>query len=284
MSGERVIRALPPDSLLGRELVIPTVVLFDGSENLRILSASSVAVTLAIYVRMRRTDGSIDPMQFSHTPNTDRTVKTTDHVIGAGVLLNLIIVPISGSPLVGETFVQASIIRGLSGATLPQGVLAQDYTTTRQPVAWPGGQLRRSTEGQGAPRSVVSRSQTGAANSVTVPTGARWKLTTVNLGLDTTPSAGFNRQLIFAVIDGAASTTRYSVVSTVMQPNGVFWSYFLIPGVQPQDMSASSIIVLSAFPELVVRGGDVLFLNAANLDGIDTLWMRINAEEWLEVA
>jgi len=281
---EVIIRPAPSLTPAGSQLVIPTVTLFDGSENLRILSAASVACVLSIYLRMRRDDGTVEPMAFTHTPNSDRSVKTQDYPIGAGVLLNLVIVPTTGAPRVGECFVQATIIRGLSGATIPMGVLAQDYTTARQPVAWPGMPLRRSTEGPGALRTISNHSQTGGPNQVFCPAGALWQLDTVMLELNTLPSAMPDRIARFAVISGALGKNKAWAQSTVGQPNGVIKQYMIMAGSGNIDDSTSSVVIMAGPGPIGLVATDSLYFDCTNVDGLDTLWIYAQAREWLEVA
>jgi hypothetical protein len=73
--GERVLRPLPSGDPLGSTLIVPTVTIFDGTENLRITSASSVATVLTIYIRMRLPTGVVEPMVLTHTPNSDRSIR-----------------------------------------------------------------------------------------------------------------------------------------------------------------------------------------------------------------
>jgi hypothetical protein len=283
--GERVLRPLPSGDPLGSTLIVPTVTIFDGTENLRITSASSVATVLTIYIRLRLPTGVVEPMVLTHTPNSDRSIRTQDYPIGAGTLLNLLILPTTGSPVIGETFVQVMIIRGLNGATLPMGILAQDYTTARQPVAWPGGTLRRSTEGNGAIRSLGLHTQTGAALDVTVPTGARWRVIQMTARVNLTPSAGANRRALFEIVDGLTVQARWFLYSHVTQPIGSVWRYVFIPGITPFDQSALQVILLPVQPELLLRAGDFIRTTLdAYIDATEALFLDALVEEWLEFA
>jgi hypothetical protein len=287
MTTERILTGTslgPSRTPPGNALLVPTVTIFDGAENLRILAAASVACQLTIYVRMRRDDGTVDPMAFGFTPTSDRTVTTRDYPLGAGVLLNLVIVPTSGAPLVGECFAQASIIRGFGGATLPQGVLCQDYTTAYQPVSWPGSAPRRSTEGNGVLRSLGEHAQTGAALQVTVPAGARWKINTLTLRLNTGPCSGLPRVVNFAYVDGSTGQLRFFIWSPYPQAIGLLWNYIFVPGISPIDQTTFATVLLPGPANIILRAGDLMVMNATNLDGLETLNIDAQVEEWLEVA
>lgn len=281
MAGERILTPAPTALAPATNLIIPTVTLFDGSENLRVVSASSIACTLTVFARMRRSDGSVDPMTFTHTPNSDRSIKTQDYAIGAGVLLNLLIVPTSGAPKVGECFVQALIIRGLGGATIPQGVLAQDYTTAQQPVAWPGMPLRRSTEGQGAAKTVVSSNQQGVNISVTVPVGARWGVRGALVVLQT-DNLVINRRVNLGMTDAVSGQHLYSWWSTVIQTASLTWEYHARSAVGQVDNSANSQQWIPTVAGIVLRAGDGVSATVIGLDALDTLVLVVFAEEWLE--
>jgi hypothetical protein len=284
--GERVLRPLPSGSPLGSTLIVPTVTIFDGTENLRITSASSVATVLSVFLRMRRPDGSVEPMVVTHTPNSDRTAKTNDYSVGAGTLLNLIIVPTTGAPLVGETFVQAMIIRGLGGATLAMGILAQDYTTTRQPVAWPGSTLRRSTEGNGVIRSLGAHSQTGAPCDILVPTGARWRVNTMAVRLNTVPCGLVgNRFAYLSYNDGTTGQVRFQVISPYGQGVGLNERYFFVNGAAPMDGLANSFVLLPAPAGILLRGGDTIEGGWTGVnEGLELVSVDAQVEEWLEFA
>jgi hypothetical protein len=177
------------------------------------------------------------------------------------------------------------IIRGLNGATLPMGILAQDYTTARQPVAWPGGTLRRSTEGNGAIRSLGLHTQTGAALDVTVPTGARWRVIQMTARVNLTPSAGANRRALFEIVDGLTVQARWFLYSHVTQPIGSVWRYVFIPGITPFDQSALQVILLPVQPELLLRAGDFIRTTLdAYIDATEALFLDALVEEWLEFA
>lgn len=285
MGGELVLKPNPVAPLPGNALIIPSVTLFDGTENLRVLSASSVSCVLSIYLRMRRSDGTIDPMTFTHTPNTDRSIRTQDYAIGAGSMLSFVIVPTTGSPRVGETFVQASIIRGLTGATLPMSTLVQDYTTARQPVAWPGSPLRRSTDGDGVLRSIVSHTQTGATNVTTVPTGALWKPDAITLTLNTIPCSGPARTVLFSFQDTTLGTAKWRTWSPVAQAVGTFWAYFISPTLENLDMAvAHAAVRIGAPPFPYLLAGDTMLMDIDSYDGLETLNVYMAVREWLEVA
>lgn len=174
--------------------------LLDENDNLRVSSFNSAAsVTLAVEARIRRPDGLVVPMRFTHTPNTARTIATSLHRLTEGHLLTLSARASSGAPRRGQCFVRAEIIRGLEGATDPIGTALQGYVIDTQGLVVPGSPIVLPTEGPGVIRSITGTDP--AVNteiSETVPTNARWRLIALlaTLGTDATVANRFARVIL----------------------------------------------------------------------------------------
>ena len=79
--------------------------------------------------------------------------------------------------MTGQTFVQLSIVRGLSGGVEDLATLAAGYVTATQRLAYPGSKVVNTLDGGGALRSITGTTPAaGAEISESVPTGARWEL------------------------------------------------------------------------------------------------------------
>jgi len=193
----------------GRPSVEPGAFLVTGEDNLRINSWNSLAgVVLTITIRFLDTNGEIIPYVYTHTPNTNRTKATTDFPLGVGFPLNVQIVASSGTPVVGQTFVQAQIIRGLGGATQALSTLLQGYVTAVQAVSWPGSPIVSSTATEGVIRSIAGTTPAAAAEiSETVPTLARWELISFHFVFSADANV-FTRHIKFLIDDGANTFFR----------------------------------------------------------------------------
>lgn len=189
---ERAFIAQPTAFAGGRVIVSPFQFTTTGEDNLRIISANSLAgVRLQIRGRRFNEDGNITPFSYDHVPNSDRTIKTTDHALGVGALINVTVTAAAGAPLIGQTFVMCKIIRGLSGATLVLGTLLQGYLTSQQELAWPGSPIINSVDGGGYYRTITGTiPPAGADISENVPTGATWELLMVEAQLTASAAAG----------------------------------------------------------------------------------------------
>jgi len=174
-----------------------------AADNLRITSWCSSAGVSALTVtgRFLTCEGRIIDVQERHVPNTDRTLKNTDHGLGEGWLLDLRIES-NGSPIIGQVFARAAIVRGSGTSATPLAVLCQGPLNAVQPLAFPGSPVTTTLAQPGILRSVAGTDP--AANteiSETVPTGARWKLWGLSFQLVTDANAA-NREVTVTIDDG----------------------------------------------------------------------------------
>lgn len=200
----------------GRPLVEPGAFFVDGSYAIRINSWNALAgVVITVRARFLNSDGRLINQEWQHTPNTNRTKATSDFPLGVGFPLNITCFASTGSPLIGQCFVQVQIISGMTGATLPLGTLLQDYVTAAQALAFPGSPIRSSIEGGGVLRFITGTNPgAGAEISEAVPTGARWQLLAANFVLACSVAAG-NRRANFVHKSGATQIYRGINTNTI---------------------------------------------------------------------
>src|SRR5204863_2582589 len=87
---------------------------------------------------------SIIANSVDHVPNTDRSVKTSDHPLGVGQLLNLTVFASAGAPLIGQTYVKVQLIRGVGAAAIVLGTLLGGYVTAVHALGFPGSPIENS--------------------------------------------------------------------------------------------------------------------------------------------
>lgn len=129
--------------------------------------------------------------------------------------LNSVIVPMAEGFLIGLTcfagtatqpgqlFVRIVITQGNPTTPQPMVVVCQGYVTNLNRLYGPGAYLSRTTEGRGNFRSVQgSLPAAGADILETVPTGAIWRLVSMNYSL-VTGAAVANRLSGFVIDDGS---------------------------------------------------------------------------------
>lgn len=190
-----------------------------GEDNLQIVSYNSATgVTLTIVGRLLGVDGVTRPFVETHTPNTDRTAKTTYHPIGEGWLQNVVVYASAGSPQIGQAFVNVRVVRGLSGARQELATLLQGFCTGVQRLAWPGSPIVSTTASPGAVKVITGTDPAaGAECSDTVPTGARWRLISYAVTV-VFANAGIERTVAIVVDDGATAYWR-GISLALLNPN-----------------------------------------------------------------
>lgn len=213
-------------SILGRARVVVTPYPFGVSDadNLRIVSVNSApGITIEIHGRTVVGGFESKPFRYVHTPNSNRTAKAEDFVLGAGLVTNLSVFAAGGSPLIGQTFVIIQLVRSMGAVAYVMGTLLAGYVTSTQGVGWPGSAIESSIEGGGYYRTIVgTQPAAGAGINETVPAGARWELCSLYAVL-TTNGAVANRVVELDAFTGA--NAKVVSMSPVNQPASRSWGY-----------------------------------------------------------
>lgn len=180
-------------------------------DSLQVSSWNALAsVRLTIRGFVRNPEGLWLPFSGEHVPNTDRTINSTLIGLPDGELTNVSVFVSAAAPIIGQTFVRLQIIRGSAAAGTIQATLAAGYVTAVQPLAFPGSGVRRSVDGPGALRSITGTDPAaGVEIAETVPTGARWKLLTMQFTLVTDATVA-NRNVSVGFDDGATLYGQYN--------------------------------------------------------------------------
>lgn len=281
MPNESPLHAQPPS--MRPELVGPSSFYLTGEDNLRVQSFNAASgVELAIRGRMLTPDGLIVPFELTHTPNTDRSVKSTLHQMGDGWLLNLYAVASAGAPVIGQTFIEVQIVRGLSGAVLELATLLQGVVSAAQRLAWPGSPIVSTIASPGNIRVVVGTNPAaGAEIAETVPTGARWRLLSFIAQL-TCSAVVANRRPILVLDDGANATLQSDPPEAQVASQSHQW----VAGAGTERLVATSNVRTWAMPALILLpAGHRIRTATTGLDpGDDWGTPRMVIEEWIEGA
>lgn len=272
----------PPDWLARPMLYMsPPGGYVHGDDNLRVVSYNAATgVVLTIAGRFVTLEGAIVPFARTHTPNTDRTVATTDYRLGEGWLLDVTVLVSSGTPVFGQTWARLEINRSMGSVATILAVLAMGHVTATQRLVWPGQPLYTPLERAGAIRRITGTNQAaGAEIAETVPTGARWRLLSLRVDLVTSVTAGNRRpNLIFD--DG--TTEYYRFQSNTNHGASLTFNYCAssIGGDTPPLGLAIPLLV----PEnMVLRAGHRLTTATNALDAADNYGTpELLVEEWLE--
>lgn len=252
-----------------------------GEDNLRVVIWNSLtSAVVTIEGRFLTLAGAVTPFVQTIAPAADRSAGTSDFRLGDGWILNVSARVSSGDPQVGQVYVQLLVIRGLGSAPINIGTLAQGYATNADDLAWPGSPIRVSVDGPGQVRSVtVPISGGGPEISVTVPTGARWRLMAFHARL-TTGAAVANREVQLQITDG---TTELALVpSGVNQAASLVrrYSYF---HAAPRGAGATATAIIAPVPAVLLSAGYTIATSTVNAD-LDDAYAeaRVLVEEWIE--
>ena len=191
----------------------PAGLYLTGEDHLRVTTFNGTAgVILAIEARLLDCEGRLVALAETHTPNTDRTSRSTTIRLAEGFLTNLHVRASSGSPLAGSCFVLVELVRGFESSGQLLGTLLQGYASATQRLAWPGSEIAGSTSGRGALRAVVGTDPAAGAEVVeTVPAGARWRLASLSLTLVTSATVATRRPVL--LLDDGANI--YAAIASV---------------------------------------------------------------------
>lgn len=254
-----------------------------GEEALQLSALNSATgVTLALSGRFMQLDGQVT--SFTHTliPTTDRVVSTAERSLGDGWILNFEVHVTAGTPLIGQCWARVQVQRGLGGATMPIGALVSGYVTATQPIAFPAGRVRGSLEGAGVVRSVAGAAPAAGADfSVTVPTGARWRLYSV-IASFVTSIAVANREMVLVIDDGATELAR--IPQGVAQVASLTRAYSFYEAAERNTIAQAGAFT-AALPIVPLLAGSRIRSAVANIDAADQFGApQVLVEEWIEGA
>lgn len=174
---------------------------------------SAAGITILLNVRLLLPDGTVVPNTFTFTPTSDRTLNQFSQQLAEGFILSICVM---GGAAVqrGQTFARIGLIRGFGTVNFVGQVYGQGYIGDKINISWPYGLFDVNNSGRGAIRSITgSTPAAGAEFSVTVPTGAQWRLQSLIASL-TTSAAVANRAPTL-VIDDGVNVVMQSTVSAV---------------------------------------------------------------------
>lgn len=262
---------------------VPAAAVFMAKEDVLLFRhTASVAVRFRVRVRMQQADGRIAYQEFEQLTVADRTPQQVTFDPGEGFLLSAAVEPIAGSFMHGQVFVELALLRGLTSAAVVTAALLSEYLQPSFPKGWPAGRVLSSVEGPGVVRAVQGADPAaGVEPSITVPTGARWRVLAFSAQLVTDATAA-NRFPMFEVNDPTLAANVYRAAPAAAQAASLTQAY----QVGPHGVVAAVVNGLVMMPspvELHVFAGQILRFTTTNIQAGDN-WTAPLAivEEWLE--
>ena len=274
--------ALPAPGARG--ISSPPAFVTTGEDALRVISINALTgVRLKITARRLSDKGEILANAWDHTPNTNRTPATSDFPLSVGAIINLSIVATNATPLIGQTFVIAQVVRGTGAAAIVLGTLLAGYITSTQALGWPGSPIVSSLDGQGVVRLILGTTPAAGAEIIeTVPSGARWELLRFCAALVTNAVAG-NRTPIFRIITAADTSYRPASVHVQGPSKGWTWSWSGALNYQ-QDGVNGNTTQPTPLPLMMFAGEQIKTLTLGMAAGDQWSQVVYVVREWLEVS
>lgn len=280
---ERTFLAAPIADAGNRVIASPFQFAVDGTDNLRVSAASSLAgVVIGIDYRFLGEDNTIRAASLEFRPTATRMMTSAGFALGKGYVLNLTCFAKSGNPRIGQVFVKIDIIRGLSAATIALGTMLQGYITAKQGLGWPGSPIENSLAAEPVDRTLAGTvPAAGAQFKETVPAGARWDVISIFARLVTSGTPANRFVNLGWVRDNKTHGSFLQPTPQVASRTFFYtWGQNLPMLMDATNFRAQQPI---SYPALL-RAGDWFESQVENLQA-DDQWGPINytVREWLEV-
>lgn len=163
----------------GREgIALPFQFIFSGEDGLR-LFVSNVVPNLTVRVSARWLESGSQEVQaltYDYAVNATGEDNFFHIPLGRGVLLNVVVLPLTQIVARGQCYVRIDVERGQNAHVLI-GTLLAGYIDSSGGRAWPGSPLESSVEGPGYVHRVAGAVPAAGADAfVTMPVLSRWKV------------------------------------------------------------------------------------------------------------
>lgn len=158
---------------------------------------------VSLNLRLLMPNGEIIPNVYELRPSADRSELTNTLTLPECFVLSFAVSTMVSGTRRGQTYVAVHYSRTAEGGETLVNLLTSGYVTEGFALSWPVGKVEHFLEGRGNYRSIQGTDPAaGLQINETVPTGARWRLLSVNATLSTNATAA-NRNVLFAVDDGS---------------------------------------------------------------------------------
>lgn len=181
----------------------------------------------------------------------------------------------------GAAYSTVTLARGGSATQLPLIPLIADNLSNSNFIGWPGSPVRQSVEGPGTIRIVRgTQPAAGAEMLEAVPTGARWRLLAIAIGLST--SATNAQRRVRVVTREPVFAAQSSYFSTpILQIQNKEVTYHILGTLSFATTGGN--IVLGPLPNPILLAGHQVVSSTANLQADDQFGQpELYVEEWIE--
>lgn len=253
----------------------------EASDRLYVAAYSSVA-SLAVRFSgyFRKANGEVSEYAVTLAPTSDRAVTEGNVFFGAGFLLSCVAHLASGNANRGQCYVRAHVQRGEGTPAVKLHHVIGGYVTDEYGPSFPMGKIEGSLEGPGIMRSITGTNPAaGVEISETVPTGARWKVHSVQATL-VTSGAGANRGPALTYDDG---TTIFAQVGdfynqTAGLTSAWCWAIHFVPMVSLNTFLTNNM----AYAGQLLAGYRIRTVTINVQAGDNWGAPQLSVEEWIE--
>ncbi len=199
----------------------PTHVYIGQEDWASVTAYNAVAgATFSVFLRILTPQGIVVPFEDDYSPAATRAAVTNDRPLTEGYLLSATVRTTSAVKR-GQLYCQLQLRRNGPPAGVLYHTFISDYVHLGYAPFWPAATQRGPTEGPGILRSFnVPNPAAGADWAQAVPTGARWRLVSLQATLSTSVVvANRNPGLVFddgANIFWSAPSQRISAASSAL--------------------------------------------------------------------
>jgi hypothetical protein len=237
-------------------------------------------LTLIVDVEVLRPSGELQYSEFQFSPPSDRSGFYTVVPLSEGFLLTLVVRTTASCPP-GACYCQVFTTRTNPPnagyvQTLATGYICRTYT-----LGWPQPRWVEPAEGPGRRRVIIGTDPpAGSSISETVPTGARWKLTSLRCSLATDATA-ITRYVSLYLVD--PSGTFLYVPSLIGQTAATTFSYTWTIGT-PSTPTMVIPSIINPLPDQVdlLAGQSIGVIVYSGTAGDNLTAPLYCVEEWVE--
>jgi len=262
----------PPSSLY----ILP-----DDTISFQAYNTATPIPQIELHVRMLGSDGVIRLEVIPMVGLTsDGTFHFVDTQLGEGFLLSALVISTAHASQLGQTWSGAVLRRGPSTGFDVAQIFLNGYVASTSLPVWPGGTIRRPSEGPGALLTYApGNPAAGAEVSIVVPLSARWRPMSVRAVLQTSAVAG-NRQPQLVITDAAGHQLFAGAVNSAQAANTA-WGWNFGPGLTT-GFSGNNQVNNPLPTGLYIPPGATFSTNTAGLQAADQ-WSVPTAfvEEWI---
>lgn len=252
-----------------------------GDDRLYVAAYSSVA---SLVVRFSgyflSANGEVRQYALDVAPSSDRAVTAQQQSFGEGFLLSCVAHLLSGNANRGQCYVRARIQRGTGATIVPMVGVVGGYVTDDYSPSFPYGKIQGPLEGPGYIRGISGTNPAPAvAITETVPTGARWRLFSVQFDLATDSNAA-NRYIQISLYHTTFGFA--AVVSTQAQVASTSVGYHAALHMDRAYSAALATVTLPLPAVMLPAGGEIDIFPDAFQAGDNLSAPQLWLEEWIE--